>query len=65
MKKVVFALAVIATVACFSSCSKKCTCKDLITGSEVEYDLDELQDKYNIDIDNWADFNVAGIISCE
>ena len=33
MKKVVLALAVIATVACFSSCNKKCTCRTYVTGT--------------------------------
>lgn len=32
MKKVVLALAVIATVACFSSCNKNCTCKTYAAG---------------------------------
>ena len=36
MKKVVLALAVIATVACFSSCTKKCSCKDSLTGTTTE-----------------------------
>ena len=44
MKKVVLAIAVVATVACFSftSCSKKCTCK--VSGVETEYKLDDLND---------------------
>ena len=33
MKKIVLALAVIATVACFSSCNKKCTCRTYVAGS--------------------------------
>lgn len=33
MKKVVLALAVIATVACFSSCSKNCSCKVWLNGN--------------------------------
>lgn len=40
MKKVFLALAVIATVACFTSCSKTCTCKT--AAGEVEYKLDDL-----------------------
>lgn len=32
MKKVVLALAVIATVVCFSSCTKKCNCKTSTEG---------------------------------
>ncbi|MBQ0159490.1 MAG: hypothetical protein MJZ99_03050 [Bacteroidales bacterium] len=35
MKKIVLALAVIATVACFSSCNKKCTCKTYAAGVVV------------------------------
>ena len=35
MKKVVLALAVIATVACFSSCKKTCTCKTIANGTVV------------------------------
>lgn len=36
MKKVVLALAVIATVACFSSCKKTCTCKTYADGQVVQ-----------------------------
>jgi len=32
MKKIVLALAVVATVACFSSCKKTCTCKTYLLG---------------------------------
>lgn len=35
MKKVVLALAVIATVACFSSCSKTCSCTNGVTTTET------------------------------
>lgn len=47
MKKIVLALAVIATVACFSSCNKKCTCKTYVAGvvtlteEDVEVDKDK------------------------
>lgn len=46
MKKVVLALAVIATVACLSSCNKTCTCKTYAAGvvmttqEDVELDHD-------------------------
>ena len=45
MKKIVLALAVIATVACVSSCNKVCTCKTYVAGvvtltNEVELDRD-------------------------
>lgn len=46
MKKVVLALAVIATVACLSSCNKTCTCKTYAAGvvmntqEDVELDND-------------------------
>lgn len=35
MKKVVLALAVIATVACFSSCTKTCVCTNGVTSTET------------------------------
>lgn len=45
MKKVVLALAVIATVACFSSCNKTCTCKTyaagIVVGNPEEIELDK------------------------
>ncbi|MBP5326821.1 MAG: hypothetical protein J6Y98_02770 [Bacteroidales bacterium] len=65
MKKIVLALAVIATVACFSSCSKKCTCK-MPTG-EVTYDLDEMNEQfkqYGVQIDKCTDLNISGIVEC-
>lgn len=66
MKKIVLTLAVIATVACFSSCSKKCNCK-FANGSEVEYDLDEMNDQfssYGVNIDKCSDMNIEGIVKC-
>ena len=67
MKKVLLALAVVATVACFSSCNKKCTCKTGIgtTTVEEEFDLDELNDKYNTDFKKCSDMTIAGVINCE
>lgn len=35
MKKVFLALAVMATVACFSSCSKNCTCTTWFNGEKT------------------------------
>ena len=35
MKKVLFAIVVLACVVCLSSCSKKCYCKATINGEEV------------------------------
>lgn len=35
MKKVVLALAVVATVACFSSCTKTCVCTTGMTSTET------------------------------
>ena len=46
MKKVFLALAVIATVACMTSCNKKCTCRTYVAGvvatttEDVELDKD-------------------------
>ena len=40
MKKIVLAIAVIAVVACFSSCNKKCTCKTYANGVVVRTDED-------------------------
>jgi len=59
MKKIVLALAVIATVACFSSCNKKCNCKVFAGGTytETEFSLDELNEKYNLDIKKCSDMN--------
>ena len=59
MKKIVLALAVIATVACFSSCNKKCNCVYYAnnTSTEVEYSIDELNEKYNLDIKKCSDMN--------
>lgn len=66
MKKVVLALAVIATVACFSSCAKKCTCN--VAGVEAEYNLEDLQSTYSnlgITIDKCTDLNVSGVVECK
>ena len=45
MKKVLLALAVVATVACFSSCNKKCTCKTyalgVVTSTTEDVELDK------------------------
>jgi hypothetical protein len=46
MKKVLLALAVIATVACFSSCKKTCSCTTYAAGSVVsttEVDLSKYE----------------------
>ena len=67
MKKVLLALAVIATVACMSSCTKKCTCK-LITGAEAEYELDDLKTTYayaGITIEKCSDVNIEGVVECK
>ncbi|MBP5190322.1 MAG: hypothetical protein J6031_05350 [Bacteroidales bacterium] len=59
MKKILLTLAVIATVACFSSCNKKCNCVYYAnnTSTEVEYSIDELNEKYNLDIKKCSDMN--------
>ena len=67
MKKIVLALAVIATVACFSSCNKKCNCKVYAggTSTEQEFTLDELNEQFNTDYKKCTDLNtvveIAGI----
>ncbi len=66
MKKLILALAVVATVACFSSCSKKCNCK-FANGSETEYDLDEMNEQfsqYGVTIDKCTDLNIEGVVKC-
>lgn len=45
MKKVLLTLAVIATVACFSSCNKHCTCKTYAAGVVVSTEEDVELDK--------------------
>lgn len=59
MKKILLSLAVIATVACFSSCNKKCNCMYYVNGTstEQEYSLDELNEKYGLDIKKCSDMN--------
>ena len=63
MKKVVLALATVAVVAFFSlnftSCKKKCKCN--IAGVEFEYDIDELNEKYNVDIKNCTELSMPGV----
>ena len=60
MKKVFLALAVIATVACFSSCNKTCTCKTYVAGvaTESEVSLDDLK-KDNENIKKCSDVNTV------
>ena len=67
MKKVLLALSVIATVACFSSCTKKCDCKVFVAGvsTENEYTIDELNKSFGTDYKKCKDFNnvveIAGV----
>lgn len=66
MKKVFLALAVIATVACFSSCNKKCTCT--VGNVSAEYDLEDLQTTYayaGITIDKCSDVTISGVVECK
>lgn len=69
MKKVVFTLAAIAMVACFSftSCNKKCTCKASAMGVTVEseMDIDDFNSTYGTDFKKCSEANIAGIIKCE
>ncbi len=48
MKKVLLALAVIATVACFSSCKKTCTCTTYAAGSVVSTNEVSLENYDNV-----------------
>lgn len=59
MKKVFLALALVATVACFSSCNKKCNCLVYVAGvsTEEEFTLDELNEKFNTDYKKCSDLN--------
>lgn len=65
MKKVFLALAVIATVACMASCKKTCTCTTTVMGVSVEdeIDLDQMNEKYGVDVKKCSDMNsnVAGV----
>ena len=66
MKKVLLAIAVIATVTCFSSCAKKCNCN--IAGVEAEYNLEDLQNTYaylGLTIDKCSDLNVENAVVCK
>ena len=59
MKKVVLALAAIATVVCFTSCDKTCVCKSTVNGVSVETEVELNKDHYK----KCSDMNtvVAGI----
>ena len=59
MKKVFAIVAVVALVCAFSSCSKKCTCT--ANGVKVEYDLDELNKTYGVDIQKCSELSVPGV----
>lgn len=66
MKKVFLALAVIATVACMSSCAKKCTCT--VGNVSAEYELDDLKTTYayaGIEISKCSDVTITGVVECK
>lgn len=70
MKKVLLALAIIATAACFTSCNKKCDCKVTVLGVSTTYEdlsVDEVNEKFGTDIKKCSDLNsnVAGIGSVD
>lgn len=61
MKKILLSLAFVATVACFASCAKNCTCTVYVDGlsTEEEFSLDELNEKYNLDLKKCSDMNTV------
>lgn len=59
MKKVLAIVAILALVCTFSSCKKKCTCT--ANGVKVEYDLDELNKTYGVDIEKCTELSVPGV----
>ena len=67
MKKIFLAIAVIATVACLSSCNKKCNCLVYAAGvsTEQEFSLDELNEQAGTNYKKCSDLNtvveVAGV----
>lgn len=66
MKKVFLALAVIATVACMTSCDKKCSCTVGNTTTEIE--LDDLKTTYayaGIEINKCSDVTITGVVDCK
>jgi len=64
MKKIVLALAAIASIAIMTSCEKKCSCDVTVAGvtSNFEYSRQELEDKYNVTIEKCSDMdqNILG-----
>ena len=59
MKKIVLALAAIASIAIMSSCEKKCSCDVTVLGvtTNYEYSRQELEDKYNVTVKKCSDMN--------
>lgn len=59
MKKIVLALAAIASIAIMSSCQKKCSCDITVLGvtTNYEYSRQELEDKYNVTVKKCSDMN--------
>lgn len=64
MKKIVLALAAIASIAIMTSCEKKCSCDVTVLGvtTNYEYSRQELEDKYNVTIKKCSDMdqNILG-----
>ncbi|MBP5536200.1 MAG: hypothetical protein J6X62_05340 [Bacteroidales bacterium] len=56
MKKVILTLAVIAAVACMSSCNKKCTCTTKVNG-EVQSTIEDIDITKNDNISKCKDMN--------
>lgn len=54
-------MAVIATVACFSSCNKKCNCLVYAAGVSTgeKFTLDELNEKFNTDYKKCSDLSTV------
>lgn len=63
MKKVFLALAIIASVACFSSCKKTCSCTVTVLGVSTtidDIDLNEAKEN-NSNIKNCKDLGTSGL----
>jgi len=59
MKKVVLAIAVIAVMGAFASCSKKCSCTTYVGGfsTKSEVDLDKMESQFGVKVNKCSDLN--------
>lgn len=65
MKKVFLVLAVIASIACFTSCKKTCTCTYSVLGvsTTTEVNLDDYEDVNSCS--DLTNINVAGVATAK